>query len=492
MGERAQSYAGVGLAAWVYPAEQLIEHVSQRMAVELLDAWLTPGGGLGGCAQTGPSGGDAGESVPWEEQATAFWQSNGATLDALSDQALPATDLDPSALWRPLERRLTLATARSLRHTLDEQMADRLEGLAAQRPAQDQRAAEIGRRLGTRLAQAIARTLDKPEAGRLPEAAALAAAAKRWLEQEQASNDAAGETRWHALAQIERELEETGRQLDVCIAAGRFPEPTWRSMAATLVRPRRLWQLAQLLPELQRLAAAYAALLLRQTSVVLEVLKHDLVTAAYDAAVEAAGRQRARLSGLNQSAVAAAERLQPVPPAPCGTLGFGLEQSVLTQETAGALYRQVRGALPDLLADVAASRDRLSGWPVGDPDGEDMAGVYVAFARSRCAGPLRALTIDRLLVEAVPDPRVRLEALAGLAESAGPFLAWDETRLHSLEQGVLYSCAVLGLGEGVGSLALADTGEVLFAQVAQTGDHHRVTALECSAGADAGCTGWHG
>lgn len=248
-------------------------------------------------------------------------------------------------------------------------------------------------------------------------------------------------------------------------------------MAALLLRPPRLWRMARQIPEVQRLAAAYAALLLRQSFLALEVLRFDLVTAIYDTALEAADRRCAWLAALKQSTAAAASRLLPVPPAPCGALGFGLEQSVLTPETTAALYSRARGSLADLLTDVASGPDRLSGWPVADPDGEDMAGVYLACTRQRCAGPLRALTIDRLIVDALPDPRARLEALAALAESASPFLAWDETKLRSLEHDVLYSCWALGLGEGAGSLALADTGEVLFAQVAQTGNTQRVTAL---------------
>lgn len=473
-GEKSQSYAGVGLAAWVYPAELLIDHVSRRMAGELLDAWLTPQGGMG--EEASPNQRNAGATAAWEEQAAAFGLGSGATPDALSDQALPAGEFDASALWRPLDHRLTLATARTLRAALDQQMAARLEDLAAQRPALDQRAAQIGQRLGEQLARVIAMTLDKPAPGRLPEAEALAAAVKQWLKQAQASNRAAGETRWHALEAVERELDAAGRQLEESIVAGCFPEATWRSLAALLLRPPRLWRMARRLPEVQRLAAAYAALLLRQSFLALEVLKSDLVTAIYDAALEAADRRCAWLAGLSQSAAAAAHLL-PVPPAPCGALGFGLEQSVLTPDTTAALYRRARGPLADLLADVASGPDRLSGWPVADPDGEDLAGVYLAYARQRCAGPLRALTIDRLIVDALPDPQARLEALEALAESASPFLAWDETKLHSLEHDVLYSCLVLGLGEGAGSLALADTGELLFAQVAQTGDSQRVTAL---------------
>lgn len=464
LGERVQGYGGIGLASWVYPAGHLIEHVSRRMATEMLTTWLTP-----------ERGGEEAESGGWG--AAAFWQHTGATAAALEEQTLHAADLDLHGLWRPLQQSVAWTTGHDLRQALDDQMAERLEGLVSLRPGLDQAAAELGRRLGEQLGQAIDQRLDQPTAGRLPQTKAFAVAAKEWLVQAQADSDARGDQHWRALEATEQELARVGRQLDQIVAAGHFPQPTWRSLLATLLRPGRLWRLAQAMPELQRLAAAYAALLLRQTAIALEVLQRDLATMVYDEVLATAGRQTARIAGLEQAAAAAMERLLPIPPAPCGALGFGLELSALTPERVEALYRQMRGALPDLLAGVAASSDRLSGWPGGDPDGEDMAGVYLAFAQARCAEPLRTLTVDQLVVDALPDTQARLEALAGLVESASPFLAWDETRLHSLEHDVLSSCAVLGLGEGAASLALADTSEVLFAQTAPTGDSQRVVAL---------------
>jgi hypothetical protein len=183
------------------------------------------------------------------------------------------------------------------------------------------------------------------------------------------------------------------------------------------------------------------------------------------------------LATLRLAAAAASDLLQPAPPAPCGPLGFGLELSALTPETAEALVRQARGALADLLTDAAASPARLSSWPGVDPDGEDMAGVALDFARARCAGALADLTIDDLVLQGLPDPQARLEALHGLLEAASPFLAWDETQLEGEDQGVVYSCALLGLGEGAAARALSGVGEVLFGQVLATGDDQRVTAL---------------
>jgi hypothetical protein len=356
-------------------------------------------------------------------------------------------------------------------------MAARLADLAAKRTELDQAATDLGRRLGEQFAQVIGQVLDQPATGRLPEAMILATAAEEWLKQALASNSAAGAERWSALQAIEQDLEAVARQMDGRIAAGCFPQPTWRALAAMFLRPGRLWRLAQAVPEVQRLAAAYAALLLRQTGAALDVLKRDLAATAYEAAHEAVDRQIARLEAISRSSAAAMHRLAPIPPAPCGALGFGLELSALTLPKTEALYRQARGPVEDLLIDVAASPNRLSGWFNADPDGEDMAGVCLALARQRCTAALEELSIDQLVVEALPDARSRLEALAGLVESAGPFLAWDETRLHSLENDVLYSCAVLGVGEGVASPVLADTGEVLFAQVASTGDSRRVVAL---------------
>lgn len=477
-GTSARGYGGVGLAAWVFPVERLIDHASRRMAGELLEYWQTP-------RSQAPD--------DWAAQAAALWHSAGASGAALAAQVLPANAFDHSSLWRPLDCRVAPATAWRLRQALDEQMATRLEGISTQRAALDQQAEAIGQRFAQRLADALGQVLDLPAPGRLSEAEAWLTAATTWLRTAQQDNAAAGEAAWQALEAIEGEQEQTGRRLEAAATAGGFPKPGWRAWAAVLLRPRRLWTLAQTLPDLQRLAASYAALLLRQTDAALVVLRHDLIDAAYEAALEEIQRQTARVAALRQAAAAAQDRLNPTSEAPTGALGFGLELSALTPDQIEALYRQARGTVETLLADVAASPDRLSAWAGADIDGEDVVGVVLALTRRRCTAAWGGLSIDQLVIEALPNARSRLEALANLVESASPFLAWDETRLDSLENDVLYSCAVLGLGEGAASPALADAGEVLFAQVAPTGDSQRVTAFSAVQGLPLeALVGWEG
>lgn len=461
-GTRARGYGGVGVAAWVFPVERLIEHASRRMAVELLESWQTP-------RRDGP--------CDWAEQAAAFWQSAGASSAALVAQVLPGDLFDQGALWQPLDCRVTPATARWLRQALDEQMAARLEGISAQRPALDQQAEAIGQGLAQRLADALGRVLDMPAAGRLPEAEAWLAAAIASLRAAQQENAAAGAAAWQALEAIEGELEQTGQRLEACAAAGGFPEPGWRAWAAVLLRPRRLWALAQALPDLQRLAASFAALLLRQTDAALVVLRHDLIDGAYEAALTEAHRQSACVTMLRQAAAAAQDRLHPPPDAPTGALGFSLEMSALAPAMVEELYRQMRGAPAELLAAAAASPARLGGWPGVDVDSEDLAGAALDCTRARCRALLAGMSIDDLVVQALPDPQARLEALRDLVESASPFLPWDETRLTGDDQDVVYSCALLGLGDGAAAGALSGMGEVLFGQVLTTGDQRRVTAL---------------
>jgi hypothetical protein len=461
-GTRAHGYGGIGVAAWVFPVERLIEHASRRMAVELLESWQTP-------RRDAP--------CDWAAQAAAFWQSADASRAALAARVLPGELFDHGALWQPLDCRVTPATARRLRQALDEQMAGRLEDISAQRPALDQQVEAIGQQMAQRLADALGRMLDLPAAGRLPEGEAWLAAAVASLRAAQQENAVAGEAAWQALEAVEGELEQTGQRLEARAAAGGFPEPGWRTWAAVLLRPRRLWALAQTLPDLQRLAASFAALLLRQTDAALMVLRHDLIDAVYEAALTETQRQSARVTMLRQAAAAAQDGLHPPPDAPTGALGFSLEMSALTPALVEELYRQMRGAPAELLLAAAASPARLGGWPGVEVDSEDLAGAVLDCTRTRCRALLAGMSIDDLVVQALPDPQARLEALRDLVESATPFLPWDETRLAGDDQDVVYSCALLGLGDGAAASALSGMGEVLFGQVLTTGDQRRVTAL---------------
>ncbi|MDW8318522.1 MAG: hypothetical protein RMN53_11865 [Anaerolineae bacterium] len=459
-------FGSLGLAAWVLPVQPLIAYAARRMALELLDAWRTPRPGL---------------PEDWWEAAARFWQGVGAAAPGLAEQVAPAAALDETGLWRPVGCPVTPWTARRLRQALEEQVAERVELLAARRAALEERAEALAQEMAQHLATAVDGLLDEPAPGRLPEAAAWLAAAQRWLETAQGQNAAAAEVAWHQLEALERSLAEAGERLEARATWGGFPERGWRSWAGFLLRPWRWVQAARALVDLRRLAAGYVALLLRQTHAALAVLRSDLAGRVYVALLAAVERQRARVQNLTSAAAAAAARIAPWPP-PLGALGFSLERSLLTPESVESLYGLARGEQEDLLRAVARTPARLGGWPGADPDGEDLAGTALDFATHRCREVLAGLTVDDLLCQAMPAPHDRLEALYRLMEMASPLLAWDETRMDGDEAGLVFSCVVLGLGQGAAAPALAGVGEVLFGQVMATGDPTRALALQAVAG----------
>lgn len=456
----------LGLAAWVLPVEALIAYGAQRMALELLEAWRIP---------------QAEPTEAWSEAAARFWQGLGAAAPRLAEAVVPAAALDEAGLWRPVRCSVTPWTARRLRQALEEEVADRVELLADRRAALEERATALAHEMAQGLATAVDALLDEPAPGRLPEATAWLAAAQRWLETAREQNAAAAEVAWRQFEALERSLAEAGARIEALATWGGFPEAGWRSWTGFLLRPWRWVRAAQALMDLRRLAAAYVALLLRQTHAAVAVLRCDLVGRVHDVFLTALERQRMRLDNLTTAAAAAAELLTPSLP-PMGALGFSLERSVLTAENVEALYCLARGETEDLLRAAARTPARLGGWPNADPDGEDLAGTVLDFTAERSRQALAGLTVDDLLCQAMPNPRDRLEALGRLMEMASPLLAWDETRMNGEEAGLVFACAVLGLGDGAAAPVLAGVGEVLFGQVMATGDSTRALALQAVAG----------
>lgn len=468
-GERGQVFSSLGVAAWVYPCQAMIEAAALRMAQVILEAWLRPA------------------AQDLEAQAAssgmAWLESEHLDPAAVSEDLMSGQQFTADGLRRPVSVPLSIASVRAMRQALDALMADRVAPLAATRPEMDHQAKALGLVLANRIAASVNSRLDLPAASRLDEAAVFLAAARARLEQVLSEAAKRALTQQRALESIEHDLARIGQQLDEI--GGCFPVPEWRSVLSTMLSPRRVWIAARAVGRLRELAPAYGALLTRRAAQAYEVMRSELVSSAYQVALAGVTNQQRRVEALVVATAAALNVLiRPTPPL-YGTLGFSLEQSILTPQLVDNLYQSTQGAVSDLLAALARSPDRLSDWPSADPDGEDIAGVCLDFARRRCAA-LDQVAIEPLLLHSLgEEPRQRSEALQALAASASPFLGWDEARLRSNEHHLLHECVVLGLPPGASTTASGDLasplleglGEILWAQVIVSGDRHRVTAL---------------
>jgi hypothetical protein len=157
-------------------------------------------------------------------------------------------------------------------------------------------------------------------------------------------------------------------------------------------------------------------------------------------------------------------------------MSFGLELSVLTEESVEELYSSVRGTLEERLAQLSQTEDGFSGWLARDVDGPYVAESFLAYAR-RCCRPLECLSADELLIDVLEDERQRSGALRGLVSLASPFLGWDETRMQPAEHPALRTYTVVGTAAGVASPLLEGLNGVPDAQVVATGERSRVSAL---------------
>ena len=472
-GQRSQAYGSLGVAAWVYPAAALVETCAHRLAGDMLASWTEA---------------PAPAAAAWAAAAgSAFVEARHLTPADLGDALPPAHLANQDALMRPLAVPQSPAGARTMRAAMDAEMARRVEPLAAARPDLDRLAAALAETLEARLAEDVAVRLDGG-AGSLGEAAVFLDAVDQRLGELVAGFQQAGQARWGEMERVDAEITRLGAHLD---ALGQhIPGPAGREVLAAVMRPRRLWAIVHALRELARLGPGYAALLLRQTALAMDVLRHDLAMQVYDGVRAGVERQRQRIASLH-TAARAAQRLVATPlPSPCGALGFSLEQSALTPESIEDLYRSAAGAPADTLAGFAQTPDRLSAWPAAGADGEDLAGVCLDYARRRCRR-LEQVTLESLLVHRLGQtPRARGEALQALAAAATPFLGWDEARLRADEHHVLHECVVLGLPDGVSTSAgsgqasplLEGLGEILWAQVVAGGDPRRLTMLSAVQG----------
>lgn len=319
--------------------------------------------------------------------------------------------------------------------------------------------------------------------GRLDEAAAFLDATRLRLQQVLDEMSSRAQDQERTLEETDRELARLGGQLDEL--GGSFPAPQVLPVLSTLFSPTRLVAAARAMGRLRQLAPAYGAQLTRWATLVFEMVRGELVSSVYEAALGEVANQQRRIDALGLASTAGHKIVSRAGPPLFGGLGFSLEQSVLTPELIDELYRSTQGTIVELLSDLAATPDRLSAWPSVDPDGEDLAGVCLDFAYRRCA-KLDQVALEPLILRSIGQtPQRRSEALQALAASASPFLGWDEARLRSSEHQMLYGCVVLGLPQGASTTSsgglssplLDGLGEILWAQAIQSNDRHRVTAL---------------
>jgi hypothetical protein len=469
MGERPHNYGALGLAAWVYPCETLVEALARRLAGEILAAWL----GSGASDSTRTTDGQKNA----DQEAEAFLvRCNMGPADA-AETVLPADLLREAGLWRPLKPQLSLTRARRFRQDLEDDAAERLESLATQRPELDRCAEALGRELSQRLAQVVDQRLDRAAPGRVFEAEALLTGVEQQLDTVLTETQRAADAHWRDLEALDDQLERVGEEMDRLAAC--FPELTWQTVLAMLFKPRRLVSLILAYRDLSRAGATYEALLARQMALAIEVLRRDLVVEVYEEALKGMQDERVQLASLIEAVRTARQSLTITQAKDVGLSlaeAFELERSVLTPESIEALYASVHGDLTDLLVDIAQAQRPLSAWLRTGADGESIAAACLDFTHRRCQ-VLDEITADELLLESLGDGRETNEALQGLLELASPFLGWDETRLRGPEHQVMRTCTALGLGDGVASPLLEGLGDIPWAQVVATGESQRVTAL---------------
>lgn len=494
-GERPHNYAALGLAAWVYPCQALVEGLARRLAGEILTAWLS------GDVDRSTSTPDGWKTA--DHNAAAFLTGCNRGVADVAETLLPAELLREAGLWHPLTPRLSPLRAKRFRQDLEDNAAERLESLAAQRSELDRCAKTIGVELSDSLAQAVVKCLDRAVPGRLVEAEAFLTEMEQHLAQLLTETQQAADAYWKDMETLDDKLEHVGQEMDRLAAF--FPDPNWKAVLAILFRPQRLIRLVLAYRDLNRAGATFAALLAQQMAMAVEVLRRDLVAEVYQEALKGLAEQQARVSCL-AGAICAAQQIlacdyeagrqgdnwsiSPHHPWPAaGSLGFVLERSVLTRESVEALYALVRSvhpasseqALADLLADMAKVQGPLSTWLRMEPSGEAIAKACWDYAHGRCQR-LKHVTVDQLVLESLGSKQELMEALRSLVELASPFLGWDETRLRESERQVLHSCAVLGLGDGTASPLLKELGDIPWAHVVATSDNWRVIALRVMRG----------
>ncbi|MFQ6058274.1 MAG: tubulin-like doman-containing protein [Anaerolineae bacterium] len=436
MGERPHDYGALGLAAWVYPGRALAERLARRLAGEILSAWLD---------------GTEGRGERGEERLT-FSNSN-FHLDA-AEALLPAELLREAGLWRPLRSRLSLMRAKRFRQDLEDEAAERLECLAARRPDLDRRAEALAGELSERLARAVAQRLDLAAPGRLAEVEAFLTEVEQHLARLRAQTEQAADAHWKDLEALDVQLERVGGEMDAL--AARFPEPNWRAALAILRSPRRLLGLILAYRDLARAGAAYGALLARQMAVATEVLRRDLVVEAYEGALKGVQDQRTQVASLAEAIRAAQESLAPgsetrrqggMPKSPLaplsvyGSLGFGLERSILTPESVEALYASVCGdhstgsprrSLSRAVTTQAVIASKAKQSPSRKEEIASSPKTLLAMTRAEQLPRAKPRGSGQALADPSASPSTSLRAglrtslLADIARAQGPLSAWLE------------------------------------------------------------------
>jgi hypothetical protein len=482
-GERPQGYGGVGLAAWVYPGRALGQDLAHRLAGELLSACL---------GESAPPDRDVDEVA---REVEAFLVEEVADL---SGELLPPESLEEAGLWRPLTSRLSPGRVRYFRKDLEDETAERLEALAAQRPALDRKARALGQAVAEQVEGTLVRCLDRAEPGRLSEAAFLLSEVAGHLDRRQREAERTADEHWKDLEAVDAEVEHVGAEMEEL--AARFPvlhggadsHFDWRLTLKLIRSPRRLIGLVLAYRDLGQRGAIYRALLARQMVLAIDVLQHDLLVEVYEEARKRVDAQRAQVTDLTETFGAARRSLyrdgesDDATSCPQETnTSFRLEHSVLTTELIEELYASIRGSIADRMVDFQA-QSPLSTWLPVEADPDAVTAACLAYAREQCQ-TLERLRVDDLVLDSLPDPRQRAEALRVLVSLSSPFLGWDETRLQGEEHRLLCVHTALGTGEGADSPLLEGLDDTVLpgalrggsgtVRVVATGDAQRVTAL---------------
>jgi len=481
--QHGHNYGSIGLASWVFPREAAAGAVAHRLATEMIEAWLAD-------AAAG-AGAEAAQGVV---EAVAFLAEHDLDPGASFEALLPAALLEETDVTRLAEPLVSLSTIRNLRQTMEDDAANRLEGLAERRSEMDEAADAWGRRLAELVQANLTVRLDQSEPGRLSAGEVFLAGIEAYLDAQRAELEEVADIHWKALERIDAELDRAGGAIEGL--GSRFPEFRIRTLLRMVISPHRLVRLALTYWNLTRAVATYRSLWTHKMHTVLQILRRDLVVRAYEGALEAIREQQAQLAELRQALCQAQGLVGDTDTGLFDPQGFGLEHSILTPTVLTQLYEGMAPPPGELLAEFSEQGGPLSRWLSDPPEGMIVRDTCLAYARRHCV-PIESLSIARLLLDFAdphhwgrspddtapgtvrdrPVQRHILEALEALSNAAVPFLVWDATRLTEEEQEGVQVTAVLGTAEGKTSPLLEGAGDLPWPFVMTTGDDTRITAI---------------
>lgn len=455
-----ESLSGVGVAAWVYPVGTLRDRLGERIAADLVDAWL---------------GGGEADRI----EATAAGMDLLALLnlgrDGVDNEVAPVSLLHDllQPMWLPPPTLGGLWENEA--PALQAQFDARLKALTQRRPGLDERGAALAAHVTSELVARTHAGLDEPTPG----AIALARARLDRLQGDLARliGDARQEAgqRFQRLAGLDAERETLIERMD---DDGRRLLQGTLAMVGLALCPWRwpgAWRAAR---DMRARATRLAEILEQGLRATTDVLRADLAAAVYDEVLEQASWLEGEIRQLEATLRDARQRLCPSQDGLFGAPDFPLEVSVLTPALVEALAATVEPDPVVTLKEASLGRLRLSGWLASPIMPQALAEACRAYGWQRTE-PLALLTGDDLLARRFDSPRGVAEALEGLAAAAAPFLRWDETRAARTLGEPPRLTRWLGLAAGERStLAGVAAALSLPSRVMETGDPTRVLAMQ--------------